>query len=320
MSEEKAQAASESATAAGLAGGGAAALDASVADPDAAGPPKKPKAKDLVAMQNAQYEARQAKRQAKAEAEARAAEGERAAKAEARIAELEAAKKALEDRAKADPLSLAAELGGNVEEGIRDYVGKTTPEKLLAGLQREIADMKAAEKQRAADERKRAEQAQAEAFGRAKQAALASFVSEVRKASKEAPYLNAEMEDHEIYEWARQVQEYGEKNTTAYPFAEVLKFLESQAKLVHDRRTERRKSLSMPSEEGSPASASETKSGQQSGNGHRDPTKRPESRTSSQGSRSSSKSLTREEEEEIDLQTLRAAMAKDAAARANGKV
>jgi hypothetical protein len=271
----------------------------------------KPKPKDAGGYALARVATRRAdEARARAEAESKAR-----ADAEAKTAALEKELADLKARVKSDAIAVSVEHGGNPEENIRGYVEKTAPERKIEALERRLAEKDAEEQRRREAWEKQEQERQQRALEQAQDIACRSFVQTIRADRDKARYLNAELEDEEIYAAARQVQAFALQNSTSYSFEEVRDFLDKQAKLIHDKRTQRRTELLRP-DEGTPGTAPETAAnGQASGNGHRD-THRPTTRTGPKPpARQPPKQLSREEEEAEDLAMLRTAFAKDAASK-----
>jgi hypothetical protein len=282
----------------------------------AAEAPKPARSRDLAAVARDQYAARQAVKQAAVEARQWQAqlEQERSQRAteQRELQEL----RTLRERLKSgEALALSTELGVDPNKTIEDYVGKSAPEKQLEALRKELEQEKA-ERQawlRAREEEQR--QAHANNMANAERQQLQSFVPYVTGNSQKWPHLVAEFEPEEIVAEAKRIQDWAKQvRWTAddgreyigvqYSYDAVAEAIDKKAKLLHDKRTERRNKLLSPQvERETPASATEHKNGQ---------TKTP-TRTDAKSRRSLP--MNREQEAAHDLAVLRAAMAKDAAHR-----
>lgn len=223
----------------------------------------------------------------------------------------------IEARLKADPLSVAKELGANPEEGIRTFLKANTPEAEIENVKRQLEEER---KARLEDQKRRQEQEAAMQAGyaaRAEQARLQSFVQAVVSTPEKYKYLLAEYEPQDIlaqatsvHNWAKQ-QKDSAGNPATYTFEEVASFLDQQAKIVHDRRSERRTKLLAPAQaesESAPANGQHRQTDTESAKGPK-----PKS-----GPKPPPRKLTRAEEEAEDLARLSAAFDKDRADIAKG--
>lgn len=279
--------------------------------------PKPAKSRDLAQVARAQYAARQATKQAAEQGRQYHAqlEQERQARAQEQkeLQELRSLKTRLQG---GEALALSTELGVDPNKTIEDYVGKSAPEKQLEALRKELEQEKQERqnwlKQREQEQR----QAQAQQMAQAEAQQLQSFVPFIASNAAKYTYINAEMDPEEIVEEARKIQAWAKQvRWTAddgqeyigvqYSYDAVAEAIDKKAKLLHDRRTERRTKLLAPKNgETLPAAASESRSGQT----------KPSTRTESKGPRRLPP-MSRDQEAEHDLAILRAAMAKDAATR-----
>lgn len=292
-------------------------------DPPAASPeagadsvaavPKPPRARDWAKAAQAGYEARALKRQ-NAELQGRMQqEAQARAQQTAIVADLQAKYDALMGRVKTEALAVAVEQGGDVNANITGYIEKTAPERKIEALEKAMAEREARDRQREQEWIRQREQENVQQMQRAEQAALQSFVSTVSAATKQYPHLNAEFEAHEISGHAAHISQWAKTQGHTYSFEEVANFLERQAKLVHDSREQRRKSLLTPPAEGDSGSGPREPNGQFKTNGSQRTSPKPAER------KQLSRVLTRDQETEQDLAAIRLAMAKDAVSKAPEK-
>jgi hypothetical protein len=278
--------------------------------------PKPAKSRDLAAVARAQYAARQATKQAAEQS--RHWEQQLQAERQARQQEQQelAQLRALRERLKGgEALALSTELGVDPNKTIEDYVGKSAPEKQLEALRKELEQEKAERQNWLRDRQQEQEQVQRAAMAQAEAQQLQSFVPFIANNAVKYTYINAEMDPEEIVEEARKIQAWAKqvrwKNAEGveyigvqYSYDAVAEAIDKKAKLLHDRRTERRSKLLTPQQRETPVAAPEKTNGQT----------RPSTRTEPKATRRSPP-MSRDQEAEHDLAILRAAMAKDAANR-----
>lgn len=213
------------------------------AQPEATAP--KPNARQIA---NALAERRRHAETARAakHAAAEAARERDAARAEAqatsaKIAELE---KRLE-RAKTDPLSLAAELGGDVEAGVKRFVAEGTPEAKIAALEEALKerDRRDAEREKQASEKQR--QAEEERARQAQEQEVRSFAAQITspQLAKTFPYTNLMFDAGRVLLIAREIQAFAFKNKTSYAGDECAAYVEKRARLEYDSLSARQKAL-----------------------------------------------------------------------------
>ncbi len=298
----------------------------------AAGPAK---AKDRAAFQREGFRLREERKRLQEDAKRKDTEtATRFADLEARLkASDERAAKAEADRQAAleDPVGWAAKNGRTPEQTIQHHIAKDTPEAAIAEAKREAAEAKKAAadlaKQRDEDRAalaKEREEEKKQATQAAQTGACKAFVQTVANRAKEFPYLNSMYDASEIEAKAAQFQAMAlaEKWTDAqghehvgkaYSFDEVAKAFEGFAKRAYDLKEARRlELLGASSEEAEPVSATGVQAKPALGKASQG---KPAPKPNAEAPPKATRRLTRAEQEEEDLRALRAATAKDRAAK-----
>lgn len=292
------------------------------------------KAKDRAAFAREQFRLREERRAFKAKEESFTAQMAKMGEdfkaqldaVQKQRAEWEADRKA----ALEDPVGWAAKNGRTPQETIQHHVSKDTPEAAIAEAKREAAESRKAveelrkqrEDEKVADAKER-EEAAKQAKAAAQSGACKAFVQNVGSRAKEFPYLNSMYDAGEIEAKAAQFQALalaeewtdaqGYKHVgKAYAFDEVAKAFEAHAKRAYDLKEAKRLELLGASEEAEPVSATGVQVKPALGKASQG---KPPPKPTAEAPPKASRRLTRAEEEERDLQALRAATAKDRASK-----
>lgn len=306
---------------------------------DPAAPPAPAKAKDLAAVSRQGFKLREATRLAKqAAASAQSAFTQQLEPLRAQLGDLTKAQKEWQaERAAilADPVSWAEKNGRPAEQTISGYVAKGTPEEAIRLAREEAAAATAAAKELREALAKRDTDAAAEkeegakaARAAAEKGACVAFTRSVVAKAKTFPFINAMYSPEEIEAKAAQFQaiaakeewtdETGKKRVgKQYPFEEVAKAFEANAKAAHDKRQARLAELTSSQEE-EPGTAPGVQAKPVPGNGRREGTNGPgTTRTALTPEKPKAKprALTIAEQRKADLQMIQDAQRKDAQPR-----
>ena len=185
--------------------------------------------------------ARSEKQRADTAARERDAERQARSAAEARTKELEAQLA----RAKSDPLTLARELGGDVEVGVKRFIEADTPEGRVARLEEELKAERETRKKEAAERERANQEAQQQAALQKEREALLRFTQAVTSPDQQKafPYLSLLFEPNEIYAQAVEVHNWAKSQGQAYSYQEVAAWLEKRAQAKYDGMSDRQKKL-----------------------------------------------------------------------------
>lgn len=232
--------------------------------------------------------------------------------AESRIAAAE--KRAEEAAAKTaawekSPMAAAKAAGRDLNDVIREGIAESTPEKIAEEARAEVRKLREeqAAKEKAQQEAWQKQQQQAELQQRNDaRTSFARAVVTAKTAEGKAryAYIHAEWDDSDLAKYTAQFDDWARSEGKSCSFDQAAEYLDSLAKIMYERRSERRQRLFGESAPGSTDRDTQSPGRDPRGNGSEPRTK----------AKAASRPLTKAEQEEEDLAMLRRGIEADRAA------